>query len=137
MPFCPICSTKVEEDAKFCSECGAGLGEDEDAQTSETMRDLAEEYAARVREHPEDTAARYDLALALMYDGKWGRAAEHLLRVLEDEPEYADAHANLSVAQARLGQPEEALASIERAIELDASKKRYRKVRRQLTGHKH
>ncbi len=137
MPQCPICSTRVEEDAKFCSECGAGLGGEESAKVSETMHNLAEEYAAQVREHPEDTAARYDLALALMYEGRWGRAAEHLLQVLEDEPEYADAHANLSVAQARLGQPEAALQSIERAIELDPSKKRYRKIRRQLTGHKH
>jgi len=137
MPLCSICGTEVEEDAKFCSECGASFGDDEAEGASDTMRDMAEEYAQQVREHPEDMSARYDLALAYMYDRKWGRAAEHLLVVLDAEPTYADAHANLSVCYALLGQPDEALSSIERAIELDPDKKRFRKIRRQLTGHKH
>lgn len=137
MPVCSICGTAAEEGARFCSECGASLQEEAEGRASRTVRDMAQEYASRVLEHPEDSAARYDLALALMYDHKWGRAIEHLHKVLELEPDYADAHANVAICLARLGRPDEALASIERAIELDPQKKRYRKIRRQLTGRKH
>ncbi len=137
MPVCSICGTAVEEGARFCPECGASLEEEAESGASKTVRDMAQEYASRVLEHPEDTAARYDLALALMYDRKWGRAVEHLHKVIDLEPDYADAHANIAVCLAHLGRPDEALESIERAIALDPQKKRYRKIRRQLTGHKH
>ncbi len=137
MPVCSICGTPVEEDAKFCPECGAGMEDEQEAATSATIRDMAQEYASQVLEHPEDAAARFDLALALIYDRKWGRAAEHLQQVLELEPDYADAHANLAVCFAKLGRPEPALEAVERAIALDPGKKRYRKIRRQLTGRTH
>ncbi len=137
MPVCSICSSPVEEDARFCSECGASMEDEQDAPTSATIRDMAQEYASQVLEHPEDTAARFDLALALMYDRKWGRAAEHLQQVIELEPDYADAHANLAVCFAKLGRPEPALEAVEQAIALDPDKKRYRKIRRQLTGRTH
>ncbi|MGC9317184.1 MAG: tetratricopeptide repeat protein [Armatimonadota bacterium] len=134
MPLCPICGTRVDEDANFCPECGASLAQEE---TSQAVRDMAQEYASQVRERPEDTAARYGLALARMYERKWGQAAEQFQKVLELEPEYADAHANLAVCMARLGQPERALEAVERAIELEPDKKRYRRIRRQLTGRTH
>ncbi|MEA3399751.1 MAG: tetratricopeptide repeat protein [Armatimonadota bacterium] len=134
MPVCPICGTRVNEDANFCPECGARLTEEE---TSQAVRDMAQEYASQVLENPEDAAARYGLALARMYERKWGQAAEQFQQVLEQEPEYADAHANLAVCMARLGQPDRALEAIERAIDLDPGKKRYRRIRRQLTGRTH
>ncbi|MGD9494721.1 MAG: tetratricopeptide repeat protein [Armatimonadota bacterium] len=137
MPVCSMCGTEVQAEAKFCPECGVSLRNDDEAPASATIRDMAQEYASRVLEHPEDTAARYDLGLALMYEHKWGRAAEQFEEVLEREPQYADAHANLSVCRARLGQPEQALEAIERAIELEPDKKRYRKIKRQLTGRTH
>lgn len=137
MPVCAICGTEADEDARFCSECGASFMADEELSTSEAMIQMAAEYEAAVRENPSDTSARYDLGLARMYERKWGKAAEQFQRVIEQEPEFADAHANLSVCLARLGQPERALEHIERAIELDPQKKRYRKIKRQLTGRTH
>ncbi len=137
MLVCAVCSTEAEDDAKFCAECGARFVEEEELSTSEAMIAMAAEYEATVREHPEDTAARYDLALARMYEHKWGRAVEQFQKVIELEPEYADAHANLSVCLTRLGRPERAMQHIERAIELDPQKKRYRKIKRQLDGRTH
>jgi tetratricopeptide (TPR) repeat protein len=101
------------------------------------MVEMAGEFEAAVRENPEDATARYDLGLARMYDRKWGKAAEQFQKVIELESDFADAHANLSVCLAKLGQPERALEHAERAIELDPGKKRYRKIRRQLSGRTH
>ncbi|NLO06922.1 MAG: tetratricopeptide repeat protein [candidate division WS1 bacterium] len=137
MPICSICGTTIEADAKFCAECGAGVGNEEEMDVSETMIAMAAEYERKVRENPEDTSARYDLGLARMYERKWGRAAEQFQRVIDLQPEFADAHANLSVCLSKLGQPDRALEEAETAIELDPGKKRYRKIKRQLTGRTH
>jgi tetratricopeptide (TPR) repeat protein len=137
MPVCSVCGTEADEDAKFCAECGAGFQEPEGPSTSEAMVQMAGEFERAVRENPEDPNARYDLGLARMYDRKWGKAAEQFQTVIELEPEFADAHANLAVALAKLGRPDRALEHAERAIELDPKKKRYRKIKRQLTGRTH
>lgn len=137
MPVCSICGSELEADAKFCPECGASAREDAEASASEAIRDMAHEYASQVNENPDDAAARYGLGLARMYEQKWGKAAEQFTKVVELEPEFADAHANLSVCLARLGRPDEARSAVERAIEIDPDKKRFRKLRRQLTGRTH
>ena len=137
MPACSICRTEVAPDAKFCPECGASVVDGPESAASEAIRDMAHEYASQVNEHPDDAAARYGLGLARLYEQKWGQAAEQFTRVVELEPEFADAHANLSVCLARLGKPDEALEAVERAIEIDPKKKRFRKLRRQLTGRTH
>ncbi len=137
MPLCPICGTEAAAHAKFCPECGASLAEEHEAATSAAIHEMAREYESQVLEHPEDASARYDLGLARMYERKWGAAAEQFQRVIEMAPEFADAHANLGVCLARLGRPERALSAVERAIELDPGKKRYRRLKRQLTGRTH
>lgn len=137
MSACSICGTKADAEAKYCPECGAGMGDGAEPDTSEAIRDMAREYANKVSEHPDDASARYGLGLARLYEQKWGQAAEQFAKVVELEPDYADAHANLAVCLMRLGRPDEALSAVERAMELDPNKKRYRKLRRQLTGRTH
>ncbi|MGI5816509.1 MAG: tetratricopeptide repeat protein [Armatimonadota bacterium] len=137
MSVCAVCGTEANAKAKFCAECGASFEEDEAPSTSEAMIQMAGEFERAVRENPDDTTARYDLGLARMYDRKWGRAAEQFQKVIELEPQFADAHANLAVCFVKLGRPDQALEHAERAIELDPSKKRYRKIKRQLTGRTH
>lgn len=137
MPVCAVCGSEADKNAKFCPECGASFQEGEAPSTSEAMIAMAGEFERAVRENPDDLNARYDLGLARMYDRKWGRAAEQFQKVIEAEPEFADAHANLSVCLAKLGQPDRALDHAEQAIELDPGKKRYRKIKRQLTGRTH
>jgi len=137
MPVCAVCGTEAKDDAKFCAECGASFQEAEGPSTSEAMIQMAGEFERAVRENPDDINARYDLGLARMYDRKWGKAAEQFQKVIEREPAFADAHANLSVCLAKLGQPDRALEHAEHAIELEPGKKRYRKIKRQLTGRTH
>ena len=137
MSACPICGTNVDTDEQACPECGASIADQLEGDTSQAIKDMADEYANRVNKHPEDAAARYGLGLARLYEQKWAQAAEQFAQVVELEPGYADAHANLSVCLSRLGKPDEALSAVERAIEIDPSKKRYRKLRRQLTGRTH
>jgi tetratricopeptide (TPR) repeat protein len=78
--------------------------------------------------------ADYDQALAVVPDqgppywnnrglalgelDRWAEAADSFARSLALDPAYADAHANLSVAQRRLGRLEAALESAERALAL-------------------
>lgn len=136
MPNCPVCGTETDAEAKFCPECGASLATD-DADTPQAVREMAAEYAQRVRENPDDTAARYDLALARMYERKWGPAIEQLEKVIELEPRFADAWGNLAVCLARVGRPDDARKAVDRALELNPDKKRFRKIRRQLDGRTH
>jgi tetratricopeptide (TPR) repeat protein len=65
-----------------------------------------------------DHSARYwnNRGLALGELNRWAEAAENFIKALALEPAYADAEANLSVAQRRLGQLDAALGSADRAL---------------------
>ena len=131
---CPVCGRQVDDDAAFCSGCGARLAGDETSAASATMRDMAADYDRRLREHPEDDDARYQLALVLMYDRQWGRASEHLLEVVRRAPDFADAHANLAVCLTRLGRPDRALEAVDAALALAPDSDRYRALRERISA---
>jgi tetratricopeptide (TPR) repeat protein len=65
-----------------------------------------------------DYSARYwnNRGLALGELNRWAEAAESFIKALALQAAYADAEANLSVAQRRLGQLDAALGSAERAL---------------------
>jgi tetratricopeptide (TPR) repeat protein len=79
-----------------------------------------------------EALADYDRAVALLPDrfapywnnrglalgelNRWAEAADNFLKALSLDPAYADAEANLSVAQRRLGQLDAALSSAGRAL---------------------
>ncbi len=65
-----------------------------------------------------DHSARYwnNRGLALGELNRWAEAAENFSKALALEPAYADAEANLSVAQRRLGQLDAAVGSADRAL---------------------
>jgi Flp pilus assembly protein TadD len=72
----------------------------------------------RVRLHPEDTALRDQLALALLRSGKSDEAIEQFQKVLQLHPEAAQAHNNLGMALLQNGDLEQALFEFYQALRL-------------------
>ena len=133
MPKCPVCGRPVEDDAQFCSACGARISRDDDGpETSQAVQDMALEYESMVREHPDNPDARYSLGLARLYESNWGAAAEQFQRVVALAPDFADAHANLAVALAKLDQFKQAREHIRRAVSLSPGSTRFRRLKEQL-----
>jgi tetratricopeptide (TPR) repeat protein len=77
------------------------------------------DYDRAVALHPDDFAPYWNnRGLALGELNRWAEAADTFVKALDLDPTSADAHANLSVAQRRLGQLDAALGSADRALEL-------------------
>lgn len=76
-------------------------------------------FEDRVREHPDDLAARLDLAHRYLDAGRTGDALEQYLVALDMDPDDAEAHAHLGLILYLQGRPEDALRAVERALETD------------------
>jgi tetratricopeptide (TPR) repeat protein len=61
---------------------------------------------------------RMDLATTLLRAGRYDEALPAVMRVVEDEPHYALAHATLGWAYLLGGRPDQGLAALERAVSL-------------------
>lgn len=57
--------------------------------------------------------------------GRWAEAAKEFRGVVDQHPDYAQGHFMLGSALVRLGRPADAVASLSRAAELEASEPRY------------
>jgi tetratricopeptide (TPR) repeat protein len=76
-------------------------------------------YEQRVREHPNDVAARLDLAARYQQSGNAQGAVEQYLEVLNLDPENPEARANLGFVLYSAGRAEEGLASVRQALAID------------------
>ena len=132
MPQCPICKEETKADSVFCGKCGAKLDAEAEGSASSTMRDIAQELDRAIRENPNNTDARYQLAVALMYDNQWGPAAKHLVEVVRLDPEFADAHANLAICLAKVGQVDRATEAIGDALALTPGSERFQRLQAQI-----
>jgi predicted Zn-dependent protease len=91
------------------------------------LMDKAPEYRARYLailaglEHsqPENALVQASLGRKALLDDKASEAAVHLRHALTTGPPQATTYADLAEAQAKLGQENEAIASLEKAVELD------------------
>jgi cytochrome c-type biogenesis protein CcmI len=75
-------------------------------------------FEQRVRDHPDDLAARLDLAQRYLQTGDVERAVEQYLEALRIEPDNPEARATLGFVLHRAGSSEEGLAEVNRALEL-------------------
>jgi cytochrome c-type biogenesis protein CcmH len=75
-------------------------------------------FEQRVRDHPEDLAARLDLAQRYLQTGDVERAVEQYLEALRIEPDNPEARATLGFLLHRAGSSDEGLAEVNRALEL-------------------
>ena len=76
-------------------------------------------FEQRVREHPQDVAARLDLASRYLGAGRPRDALVQYAAVLRLDPTDAEAHARIGVIEYLAGRPKAALASVRRALETD------------------
>jgi len=74
-------------------------------------------FEQRVRDHPNDLAARLDLAHRYLDANRVEEALEEYAVALELDPDDAEAHAHVGLILYASHQPEEALASVDRALE--------------------
>ena len=76
-------------------------------------------FERRVREHPDDLAARLDLAERYLEAGDGGAAVEQYLEALRIDPRSAEAHAQLGFVLYRSGRPEDGLRAVDEALRVD------------------
>lgn len=73
-------------------------------------------FEQRVREHPEDLAARLDLAHRYLDAGRVDEALAEYAVALELDPDDAEAHAHVGMILYQAGRAENALDSVDRAL---------------------
>jgi tetratricopeptide (TPR) repeat protein len=83
----------------------------------ERFRRSAETYEARLRLDDRSALVRYKLALARYRDGAADVALDEARRAVALDDQLADAHYLIALCLRDLGQPEEAIASLTRAID--------------------
>jgi cytochrome c-type biogenesis protein CcmI len=76
-------------------------------------------FEGRVQEHPDDLAARLDLAEAYAAQGNVKGALNQYVAALEIDPRSAEAHAQVGALLFRLGRRHGGLAEVNRALEID------------------
>lgn len=76
-------------------------------------------FERRVRQHPDDLAARLDLGQRYLERGDAEGAVEQYLEALRIDPRSAEAHAQLGFVLHAAGRPEEGLQAVDRALEID------------------
>lgn len=81
---------------------------------SERLQFLRDSISA----NPDDTFARYGLALELAQDGQPDEAGEHFQYLLEHHPDYAPAYYQAGMLLVSQGRSEEARKVLTRGVEL-------------------
>jgi tetratricopeptide (TPR) repeat protein len=76
-------------------------------------------FEQRVRDHPNDVAARLDLADRYLTSGNVQGAIVQYLAALQLDPRNAEAHANLGLVLFRAGRPQDALDAENKALQTD------------------
>jgi tetratricopeptide (TPR) repeat protein len=118
---CPSCKAEVAASDRYCRECGVRLGRS--TRASATVQDMARDFAAKIEDRPADADAKYNLALAFLYQGEWQNACAELDAVVELVPEFTEAWERLAFARLKLGDVDAALVALEKVVALDPSRR--------------
>ncbi|HET8525480.1 MAG TPA: tetratricopeptide repeat protein [Actinomycetota bacterium] len=89
------------------------------ASTAQASDDPLGFFERRVQEHPDDLAARLDLAHRYLDAGMVEDALSEYAVALELDPDDAEALAHIGIILYQNGRPEEALRSVDRALSTD------------------
>lgn len=101
----------------------ASLARDAEPQTVASPPQAAEDplafFERRVREHPDDLAARLDLAHRYLDAGMVEASLSEYAVALELDPDDAEALAHVGIILYQSGRPQEALRSVDRSLSTD------------------
>jgi tetratricopeptide (TPR) repeat protein len=112
MPQCPTCGRDLESGTNFCPACGTPLH-------SPAVAAMIQDALKALSRRPDDSSARYNLAIAYKLAGCDELAIEEFSKVAQLQPDFADAYYELGALQAKHGRLSEAKAALTRAHELD------------------
>ena len=115
MRQCASCGHDVPEEANYCGNCGASLRPGEPSAIDQMIDDARRAIAS----NPNDTSARYNLAIAYKLAEMDDLARQELTRVAELQPDFGDAHYELGLLHAKSGHTEQAIAALTRVLELE------------------
>jgi Flp pilus assembly protein TadD len=122
---CIQCNRSIPEEAESCPHCGA-------SKPSGAVSAMILDARQALNSNPDDTAARYNLAIAYRLAGMVDLAVDELQRVAEAQPDFADAHFELGLLHARSGRRDEALTALKRTLELEPTHPRAAKLMARL-----
>ncbi|MCS7254120.1 MAG: tetratricopeptide repeat protein [Armatimonadota bacterium] len=109
---CKVCGAAVPKAAIFCPMCGARLERERQGDANPAVVEMVEQFSKRVSEYPNDAAAHYNLALALLMLRRWGAAAQSLEKVIQLEPSFLEAYFYLARVYIALGNLDAARAVV-------------------------
>jgi tetratricopeptide (TPR) repeat protein len=125
MRTCANCERVVEEGANFCANCGASL-------RAPAMEAMIEDARRALRQNPADADAHYNLALAYRMTGPEELALREFAVVAELQPDFADPHYEIAALHARAGRREQAVAAVQRALQVEPGHRQAKKLLEKL-----
>ncbi len=126
MAKCPSCGREMEAGRSFCSACGV---------QSPAVAAMIHDARQALASNPDDTAARYNLAIAYKLGGMDDMAMKEFELVAGAQPDFGDAFYEMGLIHAKHGRREEAIAALVRARELDPDNVRaYRLLEKLRSG---
>ena len=117
----------MAQGTNFCPACGHPLG-------SPAIQRFIDDARRDLNANPDDTSARYNLALAYKLAGLDDLALKEFGVVAQLQPDFVDVHYEIGLLQAKAGQAEEARAALERVLELEPGHGRARRMLEGLRG---
>ncbi len=133
MPACANCGRELTADFSFCPYCGRLVQRGSGARDS-AMDRIIDDARRALDANPDDVLARYNLALGYKMTGLRELALRELMRVAEQEPEYADAFYEIGAINAEEGRREQAIPSLRRALQLEPEHRKARRLLAKLEG---
>jgi tetratricopeptide (TPR) repeat protein len=113
---CRHCDAELPEGAAFCMQCGTrqAVGE-----TFETIDRMIEDYRKKLDQRPDDTDARFNLALAYKQKKLDDLAIGELEQLRTQVSDFADLEYELATLYLRRNQSEQASEAARRALAID------------------
>lgn len=100
---CNACGEELAPGQRFCGQCGAPVAErGHESGAASTLDALIKDYRKELKDEPEDTNVKYNLAMALEQRGR----LEEALGLLHQIRDREDVQADVERVERKLGERE-------------------------------